>query len=124
MGHHFRRILMVLALSICSASLALGASVTITPSGEGSFSVRGDNMNGVSGIELTIGYDTSALTSPTVSWGGLIDGALSIANTTVPGTIRIAIIRTTPFSGGGQIAAVSFAAQNGGGGVFSAGKGP
>lgn len=119
MRHHFRHILLVVALSICFASLASGASVTITPSGEGSFAVQGDNMNGVSGIELTIGYDTSALTSPSVSWGGLIDGALSIANTTVPGTIRIAIIRTSPFSGSGQIAALSFAARNGSGGITS-----
>lgn len=119
MRHVFRHILLAVALSICSASLALGASVTITPAGEGSFAVQGDNMNGVSGIELTIGYDTSALTSPTVSWGGLIDGALSIANTTVPGSIRIAIIRTSPFSGSGQIAALSFDARNGSGGITS-----
>lgn len=119
MRHHFRHILLVVALSICSASLASGASVTITPAGEASFAVQGDNMNGVSGIELTIGYDTSALTSPSVSWGGLINGALSIANTTVPGTIRIAIIRTSPFSGSGQIAALSFDARNGSGGITS-----
>ena len=119
MRHQFRCILMVVALCICSATLALGASVTITSTGGGSFAVQGDNMNGVSGIELTIGYDTSAVASPSVSWGSLVTGALTMANTTVPGTIRIAIIRTDPFSGSGPIAAVSFATQNSSGGITS-----
>ena len=114
----FRFILMTLALCVCSASLALGASVTISSTGAGSFAVQGDNMSGVSGMDLTIGYDPAVLSAPTVKWGSLVSGAITIANTTtIPGSIRIAIIHTNPFSGSGPIAAITFAAQNGSGGI-------
>jgi hypothetical protein len=86
------------------------ASVTIIPSGGGEFVVQGDNMDGVAGISLTITYDRSTMSSPTVTQGGFISGALMISNTVEPGTIRIAIISTKEFSGNGQIATISFAA--------------
>jgi hypothetical protein len=114
-----RYILMAATLYVSSTSLALGASLLITSSGGGSYIVQGENMNGVAGIDLTIGYDASSLSTPTVSWGGLVAGALSIANTNVPGSIKIAIIRTEPFSGSGQVAALSFATQSGTGGITS-----
>jgi hypothetical protein len=114
-----RNILMAATLYVSSTSLALGASLLITSSGGGSYTVQGENMNGVAGIDLTIGYDASSLSTPTVSWGGLVAGALSIANTNVPGNIKIAIIRTEPFSGSGPIAALSFATQSGTGGITS-----
>ncbi len=114
-----RYILLAATLSVSSTSLALGASLLITSAGSGSYTVQGENMNGVAGIDLTIGYDASLLSTPTVSWGGLVSGALSIANTNVPGSIKIAIIRTDPFSGSGQIASVSFATQSGTGGIIS-----
>jgi hypothetical protein len=116
-----RYILVAVALCICSSSLALGASVTITSSGGGSFAVQGDNLNGVHGMDLTIGYDTSVLSSPSVSWGSLVSGALSMANTTtIPGTVKIAIIRTDhSFSGSGPIATLSFATQGSSAGITS-----
>lgn len=115
----FRFILMFVALCMCSASLALGASVTIVPSGAGSFIVQGDNMNGVAGIDLTIGYDTSTLNGPTVTLGSLASGGFPAFNTTVPGSIRIAIIQTTPLSGSGPIVAITFATHTGSGGITS-----
>ena len=117
MGSNFRRIFLVVALFVCSVSAALGASVTIIPSGAGSFVIQGDSMNDVQGIDLTIGYDPSVLSSPTVRWGSLVSGAISIANTTIPGTIRIAIMSTNPISGSGQIASVVFSSPNSGCGI-------
>jgi len=114
-----RFMLMVALLFVCSASVALGASVTITPSGNGAFVLLGNNMDGVSGFTLTVGYDPSALSSPSVSWGSLISGAVSGANTSVPGSIRIAIVRVEPFSGSGPIAAITFATHKGSGGITS-----
>jgi hypothetical protein len=119
MKNQIRYILVAMALCICSSTLALGASVTITSSGGGSFVVQGDNMNGVGGIDLTIGYDTTVLNSPTVTKGSLVSGALMAPNTTIPGTIRIAIIQTTPLSGSGPIAAISFATHTGSAGITS-----
>jgi hypothetical protein len=48
-----------------------------------------------------------------------VSGALSIANTKLPGNIKIAIVRTDPFSGSGPIATITFAMQNAGGGMTS-----
>lgn len=112
-------ILLAIGLCVCSVAIALGASVTITSTGAGSFAVQGDSMNGVAGIELTMGYDASLLASPSVTWGSLVSGAMSVANTAVPGAIRIAIIRTEPFSGSGPIASVTFATQSSSGGITS-----
>jgi len=120
----FRYILLVVAVYVCSASLALGASITITSAGGGTFSVQGDNMDGVHAIDLTIKYDPSALASPAVRWGRLVAGAMNLANpATIPGTIRIASMRVDQtFSGNGPIATLSFATHNGDCGIteFSA----
>jgi hypothetical protein len=107
---------LVLGLS-CSPILA--ASITVTPAGSGAFAVLGDGMTGVAGIDITLGYDSSALASPSVTQGGLVSGALFTANTNLPGLVRIAIIKSTPFPGNGQIATISFAVNNGSVGLTS-----
>lgn len=87
-------------------------AVTIISSGGGVFVVQGDNMDGVAGIDLTIGYDSSKLSSPTVTQGALISGSLFAANPDTPGTIRMAIVGTTALSGSGPIAQISFATHD------------
>lgn len=121
MRFNFRCIFLVVALCTCSVSSALAASVTVIPSGAGSFVIQGDGMNDVQGIDLTIGYDSSVLSAPTVRWGSLVSGAVSIANTTtIPNTIRIAIMSAVQsISGSGQIAVVNFSSQNSGCGITS-----
>jgi hypothetical protein len=114
-----RAVLLSLLLILLSSSFAICASVNVIPSGGGIFSVLGSAMDGVAGIELTITYDAASLGSPAVTQGGLVSGAMLAANTTIPGSIRIAIISTKPFSGSGQIASISFARQTGSGGITS-----
>jgi hypothetical protein len=48
-----------------------------------------------------------------------VSGALFTANTNLPGLVRIAIIKSTPFPGNGQIATISFAVNNGSAGLTS-----
>jgi hypothetical protein len=98
------------------SSSALAASISVSPAGSTAYTVQGD-MTGVAGIDLTIGYDSSSLTAPTVRSGGLVAGALMTSNTSVPGTIRIAIVSVTPFRGSGTIVDISFAARNGSSGL-------
>lgn len=119
MKFQLQSILLTMTLCVFSASLALGASVTISSTGEGAFSVQGDSMDGVAGIDLTIEYDKASLSAPTVKWGALVAGALSTANTTIPGKIRIAIIQTSSFSRSGAIAAITFASKSSSGGITS-----
>lgn len=97
----------------CSA-----ANISIIP-GIGSYVVQGTGMDGVAGIQLDVSYDASSLATPTVTQGNLVAGAMLAANTSKPGSIRIAIISTTPFSGSGQIATISFASKAGNGGITS-----
>ncbi len=100
-------------LLLFSNSMVFAAAITVPPSNSGTYIVQGNNMDGVSGIELNITYDISTLASPTVTKGSLIGDALFAANTNIPGTIKIAIISTTSFSGSGPIATVSFATHKG-----------
>lgn len=104
-------------LLICSVSVSLAATVNVVPSGGNSYSVTGGSMDGVAGIELNISYDSSSLASPSVNQGGLVSGAMFLANANIPGNIKVAIISTTPFKGSGQIATISFGSQTGSGGV-------
>lgn len=117
------RLLILLAtfsLLFMCVPAAFAASVTISPAAAGSYSVQGNSMDGVAGIELTITYDSSSLSSPTVTQGSLVAGAMMAAGTGDPGSIRIVIISTKAFTGSGEIAAVTFAARNGTGGITSA----
>ena len=118
----FPYILLIIIVCVCSASLALGASVTVTSSGAGVFTVLGDNMKGIHGIDLTIEYEKSLLSSPSVKWGALtLDADMHIANTTTkPGSIIIGIVKAEPFTqNGGPIATVTFATQNSSCGITS-----
>src|SRR6185369_9164417 len=100
-------------ISACSSvAKTVDASVSVTPADSGTFTIQGDNMDGVAGIDLTVSYDGS-LSSPRVTQGSLISGALMAANTNNPGSIKIAIISTKSLSGSGQIATVTFARGSG-----------
>jgi len=103
-----------------STSALATATVSVTPSGDNSYSLQGSGMNGVAGIKLDINYDATSLSSPTVTRGGLVSGALFQANTANPGSIIVAIISTSAFSGSGQIATIFFAGRTGTGGITSA----
>ncbi|MSN25290.1 MAG: hypothetical protein GJV46_05400 [Geobacter sp.] len=110
-----RLILIPILLIIFSAQVVFGASVAITPAGNGNFIIQGNGMDGVAGVDLTIAYDNKTLASPTVSEGSLISGATMIANTDAPGAIRVVVIRLKAFTGSGPIVSVSFASHTGNG---------
>lgn len=109
---HLAQIFLSIAIAVSFASIVSAATVTLSPNGNGRYTVNGDSMGGVAGIDLTIGYDPARLSGPTVTWGPLIAGAVSIANTNIPGSIRIAIVKPEPFAqSSGVIATISFAAE-------------
>ena len=110
----------LLLILFSTTSALAAATVSVTSSGDTSYSVQGTGMDGVAGIQLDFNYDASSLSSPAVTKGGLVSGAMLAANTTRPGSIRVAIISTTAFSGSGQIANVTFAGRTGTGGITSA----
>ncbi len=79
-----------------------------SPSGDGTFVLRGDQMAGVAGLEIRIGYDGGTLKNPRVAMGSLVSGMMNAANPANP--IRLAIVGTTPIagSGSGTIATITF----------------
>jgi hypothetical protein len=76
-------------------------------------------MDGVAAINMTINYDVSTMSSPTVVQGGFVSGALMVTDTGIPGTIKIALVNAYPkiLSGSGQFATISFDAVTGSGTV-------
>ncbi|MEI7815721.1 MAG: cohesin domain-containing protein [Desulfuromonadales bacterium] len=120
MSFIFRNSLVFVITVLCFAVPSFAAIVSITPSGDSSYTVQGIGMNNVAGIQLDMTYDSASLNSPTVTQGGLVSGAMLAANTSIPGSIKIAIISTNSFSGNGQIATVSFAGRSGTGSITSA----
>ncbi len=115
---HYARLGCTAVLSLLlNVSTVLAASVSIISSGGGTYIIKGDAMEGVAGIDLSLSYDSSSLATPSVSQGGLISGAMMAANTATSGTIKIAVISTRTFSGSGPIAVVTFASQKGAGGL-------
>ncbi|KAB0666247.1 hypothetical protein F6V25_07190 [Oryzomonas japonica] len=117
MTRHLGHIFMTATLILASASLSLGATVSVNPTGtssNGVYTVQGSDMDGVAGFDLVLKYDSPALASPTVSQGSLISGAIMVANTNAAGTIRIAVVSNKSFSGSGPLVTIKFTTHTGG----------
>jgi len=109
MIQHIRRTLSAAILLLLPVSIAEAApSVSVSPSGSTSCIIQGYGMDGVSGMNLSLSYDTS-LSGLSVIQGGLVSGAMLVANTNTPGSITIGILKAPgTFSGNGPIATVTF----------------
>lgn len=111
-----QQISIVFLLLLICAQGAFGASITITPSGNGAFIIQGNSLDGIAGIDLEVSYDNSSLASPKVDQGSLVSGAMFAANPNFgPSVIKIAIVRSSAFSGSGTLALVTFASHTGSG---------
>ncbi len=84
------------------------STVTISPSADSAFVIRGIGVDGAAAIDITITYDTAVLSNPRVTAGPMIAGAMTAVNVNQPGTLRMAIIRTSPIKGDGVIASLAF----------------
>ncbi len=84
------------------------SAIAVSPSSDGNFVLQGVGIENAAALEIILQYDSTSLSNPRVVQGGLIAGALMAVNPNVPGILRIAIIRTTPITGNGAIALLSF----------------
>jgi len=106
--------MLILALLVCSAHPVFAAGVvSITPSGNGIYTVNGSGFSGVNGADLVITYDRATLSNPKVTQGSLMSGALLAANTNVSGSIKLALVHPSGVSGTGPIATISFTLRPG-----------
>jgi hypothetical protein len=111
--HYLSLRLIVCFLSLWPFQNAIASSlITLTPAGAGSFFIQGAPVEGAGAIEITLAYDAALLGNPQVIAGPLISGAMMAANSTIPGIVRVAIIHTTPISGSGNIATLTFERHN------------
>jgi len=98
-----------LTLSLGFANQCFGAStLVINPAGDGIFTLQGVGVENAAAMDITVAYDASTLSSPRITQGAMISGAMVVVNDTVPGAVRMGIIRTTPFNGTGTIATLAF----------------
>lgn len=94
------------------------ASISVSPSSNSVYVIQGNNLVGVAAVELVVSYDSTTLSSPTVTNGGLFSDALFAANPNFnPSSIKIAIVSAKDISGTGQLATISFATAAGPGTV-------
>jgi len=94
--------------SIWSGTAWASSLVTISPAGDGVFQLQGVNVENAAAFDITVAYDRSGLENPRVTEGSLISGSMVAVNTNVPGTVRMAVIRTAPIAGSGTIATLTF----------------
>lgn len=113
-------VLSTLYILLNGAGSALGAAVTIIPTGGGTFAIQGSDLENVTALDITVGYNSKLLSNPTVTQGGLIAGGMMAQNLGQPGKVRLGIINPQPngISGSGTIATISFAGKGGPGGIL------
>lgn len=97
---------------VSTVTLSNGGTLKVLSSGNGTYVIQGDTLSGVSAMDFTLQYDNATKSSPTVTQGGLVSGALMAVNTNVPGSIRIAIVSAQQISGSGTVVTVSFATDS------------
>lgn len=84
------------------------ASLSISPAGTDVFSLDGAGFAGVAGVDIAITYDATTLANPQVTKGRLLGNAMVAVNGQTPGVIRIAGVTTSPISGSGSLATITF----------------
>lgn len=99
-----------------SLALALGwhgtaladSTITIFPAGSGAFTLRGELLEKVSTLDISVDYNAGTLGNPSASCGSLAAKALCEINSGTSGIVQIRIKSATSFSGMGILASLNF----------------
>jgi len=102
------QVLFLCSLVLVPLSAFAASSITVTQAGNSSFVLLASGLSSVHGIDATVSFDSARLTNPRVVQGTLATGAMFIANTNLPGSVRIAMVTGTPLKGSGPIATINF----------------
>jgi len=100
--------IVALLVFIAAPDAFAAPGITVLPSGADQYVVQGGDFSGIGGVDITLRYDTSSISNPRVTVAGLASGALMAVNSSTPGVLRFALIRTTAISGSGPIATMNF----------------
>lgn len=96
-------------LFLCFTAQAYAVpTFTISSSDNGIFVLQGTGLQVIGGAKIIIRYDTSTLTNPRVTQGGLASGAIFLPNTATQGIIRMGLVAMNGISGSGSVASIAF----------------
>lgn len=111
---------MVLTRYICIAlmwTLLIGisnaealSSIKATTTGDGNYTISVADIQDLMAIDVTLSYDTAALSNPQMQSGAFASAAYMEANTLTPGTVRAVYMYTTDgaFNGAGLLGTLKF----------------
>ena len=103
-----RMLIAVVAVLSLPVPAFAASTIMLSAAGDGVYQLQGVAIENAAAMDVTFSYDAAALANPRFAAGPLISGAMTAFNPNVPGTVRIAIIRTAPMAGSGIIATISF----------------
>ncbi|MBJ6800683.1 cohesin domain-containing protein [Geomonas propionica] len=103
---YWLHLFLVLLVLPALPAFALPTLTVSSPASDGVFVLRGEQMDGVAGLDLSIGYDSATLANPRVTMGKMVQGMMNAANPGNP--IRLAIVGTSGLRGSGIIASIAF----------------
>lgn len=78
---------------LCPPVSFAAVTMLVTPNGDGSFFLVGDNVTGVSAIDISIDYDSIFLSNPSVDVSG---GVLTDVYAGTPGKLLVSVSRENP----------------------------
>jgi hypothetical protein len=82
---------------------------SLEPAGAGMYIIKGTALEQIAALDFTVTYDIATARSPRVEKGSFVPGnATFIANTAIPGELRVMIIRNTEIAGSGVLATLTF----------------
>lgn len=108
-------LLLLTCVLILTATNGLAATVRVVEAGATQLVIKGEGLSNVAAGEITLQWQSPPSGTVAVSQGGLVKGAMFVANTNLPGQVRIAFASTSPFEGTGTIGVVT---TNSSGGVL------
>ena len=94
-----------LAASVCAAANRVG----IESGSPGVFYVKAYDLVDISGVEIELSYDTTALANPRITQGDLLSSTMFIPNPAYkPGMVKIAAMSLKPLQPSGVLAVLTF----------------
>jgi len=89
--------------------VSVGNLVNMISTAPGEYSVKAVNFSNVGGVEVTISYDSGALSNPRITQGALLAGTMFITNPRYsPNSLKLAAMSLGSILGSGTLATISF----------------
>lgn len=87
-----------------------GGSLYLSQTSGSTYILKGTNLDGINGLDITVKYDSTVLSSPRVDTvsGGLLANAIVQSNPNAADGIRIVALSASGFKGSGSLVTITF----------------